>query len=309
VRSADRNSRGRGEHYAAGVPEDSNADLARLLDLRADGHEPAPEALLTALSASGVFIPVTSAGTVLFLPDNEQPPTLLGFTDAALGTRLLPGAAGMVHCDMARLRDILAQTGVGLLGVRSGSGQAIFPAHVLRDWASYGPGAELLLERSTDPMALALRDGLVRRLRGFPAVRSVWIARATWRAGGEQTLMLHIAVDEDVPSASADRLMRILLDEEVRPGAAPAKTGMIALNTTVHAGTIAHLDRLGLDTVRHDARSGEVRVISRAYDVAPQGPAHGAPPPAPAGGAAPEGPANGAAPRPRTGRRWFGASS
>ncbi|MCX5128421.1 hypothetical protein [Streptomyces sp. NBC_00347] len=268
----------------------SNVRLADLLDRRADGHEPAPETLLAALFEGGVFVPVTDTGSVLFLPDDEQPPTLLGFTDAALGTELLPSAARMVHCDVARLKDILEQTGVAVLGVRSGNGQAIFPEQVLRDWATYGSGAEMKLDWSTDPVAIALRDALLRRIREFPAVRSVWVAQVRWQATGEEHLMLHVAVDEDLPSAAADRLMQTLLDEEVQLGPTHPKVGMLALNTTTHADTIAHLDRQGLDTVRHDLGSGRVQVISREYD------APSAAPP------------NGAAPAPRARRRWFGRS-
>ena len=263
--------------------------LADLLDRRADGHEPASEAVLAALFQGGVFVPVTDAGSVMFLPDDQQPPTLLGFTDAALGARLLPAAAGMVHCDAARMRDILERTGVGVLGVRSGKGQAIFSEQVLRDAASYGPGAEMKLAWSTDPVAVALRDALARRVREFTAVRSVWVAHVRWRASGEEHLMLHVAVDEDLPSASADRLMQILLGEEVKLDRTHPKVGMLALNTTSHADAIAQLDRQGLDTVHHDAASGQVRVISREYDD---------PSAAPTDDAAP--------PRPR--RRWFGRS-
>ncbi|MFJ9446239.1 hypothetical protein ACIRRH_30925 [Kitasatospora sp. NPDC101235] len=270
--------------------ERSNVRLADLLDRRADGHEPAPEAVLAALFEGGVFVPVADTGSVMFLPDDEQPPTLLGFTDAALGARLLPEAAGMVHCDAARLRDILENTGVAVLGVRSGHGQAIFPEQVLQGWATHGPGAEMKLDWSTDPVAVALRDALVRRIREFPAVRSVWVAHARWRAGGEEHLILHVAVDEDLPSASADRLMQILLGEEVKPGRRHPKIGMLALNTTIHADAIAQLDRQGLDTVRHDAESGQVQVISREYDDPSTTPA------------------NGAAPQPRAKRRWFGRS-
>jgi hypothetical protein len=79
------------------------------------------------LFEGGVFVPLTDTGSAMFLPDDEQPPTLLGFTDAA------------------RLRDILEKTDVAVLGVRSGNGQAIFPEQVLRDWTTYGPGAELRL--------------------------------------------------------------------------------------------------------------------------------------------------------------------
>uniref|UniRef100_UPI002F90ABEA hypothetical protein n=1 Tax=Kitasatospora sp. NBC_01519 TaxID=2903576 RepID=UPI002F90ABEA len=87
-----------------------------------------------------------------------------------------------------------------------------------------------------------------------------------WRAGGEEHLLLHVAVDEDLPSVSADRLMQVLLGEEVEPGPRHPKVGMLALNTTTHADTIAELDRQGLDTVRHDVASGRIQVISREYD-------------------------------------------
>ncbi|MCF2527342.1 hypothetical protein [Yinghuangia soli] len=267
----------------------ANVHLADLLDRRANGHEPASEAVLAALFEGGVFVPVTDAGSVIFLPDEEQPPTLLGFTDAALGAQLLPEAAGMVHCDVAQLRDILEKTGVAVLAVRSGNGQAIFPEQVLRDWSTYGPGAEMKLDWSTDPLAVALRDALVRRVREFPAVRSVWVAQVRWRANDEEHLMLHVAVDEDLPSASADRLMEVLLGE-VKLGRGHTKVGMLALNTTTHADAIAQLDRHGLDTVRHDAGSGQVQVISREYDD-----------PSAAS-------ADGAAPQPPAKRRWFGRS-
>lgn len=270
--------------------ENSNVRLADLLDRRADGHEPASEAVLDALFEGGVFVPVTDGGSVMFLPDEEQPPTLLAFTGAALGARLLPEAAGMVHCDVARLRDILETTGVAVLGIRSANGQAILPEQVTRDWLTHGPGAEMQLDWSTDPVAVALRDALARRIREFPAVRSVWVAQVRWRVGGEEHLMLHVAVDEDLPSASAGRLVQVLLREEVRLGPEHPKLGMIALNTVTHADAIAELDSQGLDTVRHDLRSGQVQVISREYDD-----------PAVVR-------ANGVAPPPRAKRRWFGRS-
>ncbi|WP_424857753.1 hypothetical protein [Streptomyces sp. SAI-170] len=146
------------------------------------------------------------------------------------------------------------------------------------------------LEWSTDPVAVALRDALARRIREFPAVRSVWVAQVRWRASGEEHLMLHVAVDEALPSASADRLMQTLLGEEVKLGRSGPKIGMLALNTTTHAETITQLDRRGLDTVRHDVESGRVQVISREYD-APS-----------------VAQANDAAPRPRFKPRWFGRS-
>ncbi|MFJ1768261.1 hypothetical protein ACIOD2_48650 [Amycolatopsis sp. NPDC088138] len=42
--------------------------------------------------------------------------------------------------------------------------------------------------------------------------------------------------------------------------------GMLALNTTTHAETIAGLDSMGLDTVRADPGTGRVDVLSREYD-------------------------------------------
>ncbi|WP_031068788.1 hypothetical protein [Streptomyces sp. NRRL WC-3742] len=261
--------------------EPSNVRLAELLDRR-EVVEPAPEEVLAALFEGGVFVPVAEAGSVIFLPDPDQPPTLLAFTDAALGARLLPQAAGFAHCDAARLRDILAKTGVSRLGVRSGNGQAIFPEQTLREWATHGSGAEMRLDWSTDPVAIALRDALSRRIGEFPAVRSAWVAQVRWQESGEQHLLLHIAVDEELPSASADRLMQVLLGEEVELGPTHPKVGMLALNTTTHADTIADLDRRGLDTVHHDADTGQIKVISREYDTPP------------------------ADPRPK--RRWFGRS-
>ncbi|MFI8500564.1 hypothetical protein ACIGFK_18985 [Streptomyces sp. NPDC085524] len=102
--------------------------------------------------------------------------------------------------------------------------------------------------------------------------------------------MLHVAVDEDLPSASADRPMQILLDEEVKLGPRHPTVGMPALNTTTHADTIAHLDRQGLDTVRRDVESGQFQVISREYDDPSAAPGDDAAPP------------------PRAKRRWFDRS-
>ncbi|MGA5822877.1 hypothetical protein ACPC54_34070 [Kitasatospora sp. NPDC094028] len=270
--------------------EHANVPLADLLDRWTEGHEPGPEAVLTELFEGGVFVPVTDAGSVVFGVDDEQSPTLLGFTDAAVGARLLPAAAGMVHCDAARLCEILEKAGVAVLAVRSGNGQAILPEQALRRWATFGSGAEMKLDWSADPVAVALRDALARRIREFPAVRSAWVTHVRWRVGGKEQLMLHIAVDEDLPSASAHRLMQVLLREEVELGPEHPEVGMLNLNTTTHADAIADLDRQGLDTVRVDAASGRVHVISREYD----DPAVVA--------------ANGAVPQPRPKRRWFGRS-
>jgi hypothetical protein len=75
--------------------------------------------------------------------------------------------------------------------------------------------------------------------------------------------MVHMAVDEELPSPSADRLMAALVAAggEDRP-----QVGLLALNTSVHAATIAELDGMGLDTVRADHTTGRVEVLSREYD-------------------------------------------
>ncbi|SNX65967.1 hypothetical protein SAMN06272735_7809 [Streptomyces sp. TLI_55] len=47
--------------------EDPNVRLTDVLDRRSDGHEPAPEAVLSALFEGGVFVPFTETGSVATL--------------------------------------------------------------------------------------------------------------------------------------------------------------------------------------------------------------------------------------------------
>ncbi|WP_042368537.1 hypothetical protein [Streptacidiphilus neutrinimicus] len=76
-------------------------------------------------------------------------------------------------------------------------------------------------------MAVALRDAVVRRNGESPAVRSVGVVQVRWPGGGEEHLMVHGAVDEDPPSASADRLLRVSLREEVPLAQRYPKAGML----------------------------------------------------------------------------------
>ncbi|RKE17683.1 hypothetical protein [Streptomyces sp. TLI_171] len=259
------------------MTEFSNVRLAELLDGAPRDTLLEPEALLTALfEGGGLLVPVTADGRVVFAQADDGAVVLPGFVSEPCCRGVLPTADGVAHCDPPKLLDILEQTGTSLMAVRSEQGQALFERQTMRDWARRRPGTPMVLNWSTDPLALALRDALLRRIREFPAVRTVWISKARWPDNGEEVMMLHVAVDEALPSATPDRLMSTLLREEVRLGDDHPRVAMLPLNTTVHADTIAGLDRMGLDTVRHDARTGRVEVVSREYDNPPPPAADGA---------------------------------
>ena len=78
--------------------------------------------------------------------------------------------------------------------------------------------------------------------------------------------MLYIAVDEPLPSTSAQALMQAVISQEVELGSEDPRVGMIALNLSAHAGSIAELDTMALDTVRRDPATGRVEIVSREYD-------------------------------------------
>lgn len=149
-----------------------------------------------------------------------------------------------------------------LLALHSYQGWARVPAplllHTLRQRGSQGAGEQLRMSWSAHPMAVALRDALMRRIREFPAIRSVWESQARWVDTGAEHLMLHVAVDEPLPSPTADQMVEVLLAEEVKLGDGNPKVAVLALNTTTHAGSIAELEYLGLDTVR--SNDGRVEV-------------------------------------------------
>ncbi|MFF4399582.1 hypothetical protein [Streptomyces sp. NPDC001480] len=125
-------------------------------------------------------------------------PALPGYTSEACRAERLPEAAGAIHCDALRLLDIVERTGVTSLVLHAGRGWARVPAPLLH---------RTLQRRGRQADAAAFRDALARRVREFPAVRT----GARWAGTGAEHLMLRIAVDEQLPSASAQRLMETLL--------------------------------------------------------------------------------------------------
>src|SRR5262245_27879893 len=139
---------------------------------------------------------------------------------------------------------------------------------------------------------MCCRSGRDGNARGVEADR----ASDGGEGGGPVALVVHGAVVDvrggtelgtGAPDRAADH--QVLLREEVELGPSHFNVGMLNLNTTTHADFIAQLDREGLDTVRHDAESGRVHVISREYDDPAVVLANGAP-------------------RPRAKGRWFGRS-
>ncbi|MFH8384617.1 hypothetical protein ACH4E7_27360 [Kitasatospora sp. NPDC018058] len=246
-----------------------NTALADLLDGGAATTD--PERVLGALVDHGIHVPIREDGSVLFFRAEDGTPDLPGYISEACCAGHLPEAAGAVHCDVLRLLDIVEESGVGGLVLQSTRGWARVPAALLirtageRGRKSQG-GEQLKLSWSTHPVAVALRDALTRRMREFPEVRKAWVSRARWLETGQEHLLVHIAVDEELPSQSADRLMRTLLAEEVKLGDDDPRVAMMALNTVQHAEAIEELEGFGLDTVRVDRVTGRMEVLSREYD-------------------------------------------
>ncbi|MEU0536227.1 hypothetical protein [Amycolatopsis tolypomycina] len=239
----------------------ANTALAGLLDSSSDDHD----AMLAALADHGVYVPVAANGSVVFLQNEDGSPALPGYVSEECRADLLPAADGTVRCDVLQLLDIATQTEVEVLVLFSAGGWARVPVallrRTLRQRGRDAGGERMKLTWSRHPAAVALRDAAVERIREFPAVRTVWVSQARWLDSGIEHLMVHMAVDEELPSPSADRLMAAMLPAGDRPQA-----GLLALNTSTHAATIAELDRMGLDTVRADHATGRVDVVSREYD-------------------------------------------
>jgi hypothetical protein len=229
-----------------------NGALADILDRQAAEAE--PEQLLGALVDGGVFVPTDDEGSVVFFQGEHGEPMLPGYVSEDCCAELLPQAAASVHCDSMRLMDILKQTGVAVMALYARNGWARVPAQLMAQTMSQrgrdAAGERLKLTRTTHPVAVALREALQRRVPEFPAVRAVWVSQARWLETGNEHLMLHVAVDEPLPSASANGLMELLMSEDVPLTEEDPKIGMLALNTVEHADAIAEVEAIGLDAVR-----------------------------------------------------------
>jgi hypothetical protein len=229
-----------------------NAALADILDRRAAETE--SEQMLAALVDGGVYVPTDDEGSVLFFQGEHGEPMLPGYVSEDCCAELLPQAGASVHCDSMRLMDILKQTGVAVMAVYSRKGWARVPAPLMAQTMSHrgrqAAGERLKLTRTTHPVAVALLEALARRVPEFPAVRTVWVSHARWLETGNEHLMLHVAVDEPLPSASANGMMELLMGEDVPLTEQDPRVGMLAMNTVDHADAIAEVEAMGLDTVR-----------------------------------------------------------
>ncbi|MCU7826675.1 hypothetical protein [Kitasatospora sp. DSM 101779] len=248
---------------------DINSVLADILDRGAASTE--WEVLLAAVVDHGVYVPVAESGKVAFQQSEDDIPFLPGYVSAACLAEQVAEPVAPFHCDALRLWDIAERTGVPALVLHSDRGRAALPMGLViqvlheRGWRG-GEGKDMRLTWSTHPVAVALRDALRRRIREFPTVRSVWVSHARWVDTGFEQLMLHVAVDERLPSDTPRRLLDTLLAEEVTVAGGDPKLAVLPLDTTVHAETIAELDRMALDTVRHDPATGRIEVLSREFD-------------------------------------------
>ncbi|MFD9126944.1 hypothetical protein [Kitasatospora sp. NPDC059571] len=246
---------------------------AALADLQGGtGSATGMKRMLAALIDQGVFVPVHHDGSLFLLHRRDDgSPTLPGCVSEACCAEHLPDAAGTVYCDAIRLMDIVRETGAErlLLFASDGSSIAVPAALLFRAMAERGmrgDGQRLKLTWSTHPLAVALRDAAFRRLREFPDIHCVWISHARWLDSAGEHLMVHLAVDEELPSPASQRFLQTLLTEEVTPGEGDPMVSALALNRTTHASDIAGLDRMGLDTVRIDHATGRIELISREFD-------------------------------------------
>ncbi|WP_354637532.1 hypothetical protein [Kitasatospora camelliae] len=246
---------------------------AALTDLLRHGiSESGTERVLAALIDHGAFVPVHGDGSLFLLRHKgDSSPALPACVSEACCAEHLPDAADTVYCDAMRLADIARETEAErlLLFASDGSSLAVPAAalfHAMARRGLKGDGQRLRLTSSTHPLAVALRDAVFRRLREFPEIHCVWISSARWLDTGRENLMVHMAVDEELPSPACQRLMQTLLSEEVTIGATDPTVAALALHRVTHAAEIADLDRMALDTVRIDHATGRIEVISREYD-------------------------------------------
>lgn len=247
---------------------------AALADLfRSEGaSEAAMDRVLGALIDQGAFVPVQDDGSVyLLLRDEDDVQALPACVSDACRAEHLPDAPRTVRCDAMRLMDLARETGAEQLRLFASDGASVsFPFRSLframAERGQTGAGQRLKLTWSTHPLAMSLRGAAFRRLREFPAIHCVWVSHVRWLDTANEHLMVHMAVDEDLPSPSSQRFMETLLNEEVPIGGDDPMISALALNRSTHAAEIADLDRMGLDTVRIDHSTGRIEVISREYD-------------------------------------------
>ncbi|MEV7522860.1 hypothetical protein [Streptomyces sp. NPDC091371] len=246
---------------------------AALADLQGKGSsETGVERVLAAVIDQGVYVPVHDNGSLYLLLRTEGgAPTLPACVSEACCAEHLPDAAGSVYCDALRLMDIARQTEAEhlLLFASDGSSVALPVASLFQAMAQrglQGNGQRLKLTWSTHPLAVALRDAAARRLREFPNIHCVWVSQARWLDTGIENLMVHMAVDDELPSQASQQFMQTLLEEEVTMGEGDPAISALALHQVAHAAEIANVDRRGLDTIRIDHSSGRIEVISQQYD-------------------------------------------
>jgi hypothetical protein len=223
------------------------------------------DALLAALVDGGVHVPVSAEGSVVFIGVDDSGPVVPGYTSEASRARLLPEAAGSVHCDALRLIDIWRRTGVETLAVFGERQWVKVPLPLVatklrRRETVTDSDQNVRLTRSADPAAVALRGAVADRILAHPQVQAVWIAHVRWQESGTEQLMVHMAVDAGA-NAAANELMEAALAES-RP------TAEFALRVLEphEAEQAAQLDTMGLDTVRADHAAGRVHVISQEFD-------------------------------------------
>jgi hypothetical protein len=244
-----------------------NRALAEILDR--GGAEREADALLAAIVDTGVLVPVNDAGSVILVEDQQGRPVLPAFaTEQALRGQL--PSARPVPVDALRLLDIGRVTGVARMTVAADGGWATVPLglinETLRRRGRITQQDEVVrLSRTTQPIALRLRDALARGVRGDPDIDAIWIAHARWLSTGQEQLMLHVALRDGADPRAADRLVGGVLGREVTPGPDDPAIGLRVLHAGTDRAVIAELDAIGLDTIRIDHDTNEIRVFSVDY--------------------------------------------
>ncbi|WP_407986591.1 hypothetical protein [Kitasatospora sp. CMC57] len=245
-----------------------DAALAELI-ARSDS-DAAMAGVVRSLLAEGAFVPVHPDGSLYYLTHTDGT-TALQICATAAAVQHVDEASDTFYADALRLLEVVREIGARrLIATASDGWRVVVPASLLVRAVSEqgipGTGQMLKLTWSTHPLAVALRNSVFRRLREFPEVHCVWVSQARWLDTGLEQLMLHMAVSDELPSAAAQRLMNVLLSEEITLGEGDPSFTMLALHRETHADAIADLDRMALDTVRIDHSTGRIELISREYD-------------------------------------------